>query len=199
MEKEDGTFLVPSQSETERLKIMNAQTVQCRDEKECPSALAKIVINTPKGIGQCTGFLVDENTVMTNGHCLPSEYLPSFKVCKNKIKVLFPKTENEAPETLNCEVIAKYSFGKGKLDYMIFKTSTKSKRKPFKFKRKGVNEGDQLTIWTMSPVDVHNGVISKQNCRAILNTLYFQRLIQLFTHSWRWEIVLQNLAIQVLQ
>lgn len=59
--------------ETEVDRVMNNQNISCAsiDGGPCPDGIARLFIPTPDGsYAQCTGFMIDSNTMITNQHCL---------------------------------------------------------------------------------------------------------------------------------
>ncbi len=58
----------------------------------------------------CQGGLVGEGLFVTNRHCLPPDLLQKGKSCQNRIKIIFPKVDNESSiDLVDCHQVVDFS------------------------------------------------------------------------------------------
>lgn len=79
--------------------MMKDQRVNCFGLGDpCPSSIAKIVSFIPGGDKHCTGFLINNQTLLTAASCLPEDLRGNPGAdCSNRVFILFPET-NGHPE-----------------------------------------------------------------------------------------------------
>lgn len=166
MENDHSTYLSSLSLE----EIIQKHTVSCQNS-ECPEAVAKVIVKSKNRVGQCSGFLVAPNMMMTNGHCLPKAELKSFHQCSDKIAVLFPTTTNATEENARCKKVHRFQHFKTTLDYLIFELDRNVDRKFLKLDQSGVGNMEDFTTWTMNPVSIEHGHFIRKQCKSILNSL----------------------------
>lgn len=150
--------------------VMKDHTVSCQGAN-CPDAIAKVIIKNSRGVGQCSGFLIKKNFVLTNGHCIPKQELKSYHQCNDKIAVLFPTNQKSFEENARCKKVHRYSQGKGKIDYLLFELDRKVDREPLEVKQSGVVNNEKFVAWTMNPVSTTHGHFVKKDCTSLRDTL----------------------------
>ncbi len=141
-------------------------------------------------MGQCTAFLVDDQLLMTNSHCLPKSLKADGANCRANIQVFFPKTDDEPAEAAICEHVvraSKLASSKGPLmertpDYALLKLNRPLKRKFFKLNRGGLEEKTKLVFYSVEPQSYSEirGLIRTRRCTAIQRSVAAPSFIQPF-------------------
>ena len=95
------------------------ETVACREKGCIPSVPLIFARPTPyaKGgsLSHCMGVLVDENTVVASGNCLPNDVAEGKVSCKSRVFVKFPSVDSVLPERgVGCDSIEKFSITESK-------------------------------------------------------------------------------------
>ncbi len=109
-------------------------------------------------IGSCSGFLINEDTLVTAGHCVEtiedcknSYWIFDYKMNKNDTDLRWGKKSN----VYSCQKIIKrklsrkiLGFGKenNKIDYSIIKLNRSTGRRGFKISKSRVHNGQNLTL-----------------------------------------------------
>ena len=62
-------------------KALEQYSVTCEKENDCPESLVRVMVGIEKEdgsyrVGGCTGFLISEDIVVTNAHCVPPKEPP---------------------------------------------------------------------------------------------------------------------------
>lgn len=176
--------------------LMNTAEARCEDSspENCPPGAALLVIrgkmNGEVSLGQCSGFLIDERTVMTNSHCLPEEIRHSGNSCSGKIKFVFPKSGSFESESSECETVLSASQIKNKgesgfgidPDYAVLSLKSSVVRPAFRISRDGISDGMAGRVLALDPASAFRivGVLRVKTCRAIQRSM----LIPSFVHDF---------------
>lgn len=167
------TFSVQA-SEVEASKQVNtqSQTVDYRlkcEKETCHSSVAALVSN----VGVCTAFLVSENTVITNNHCVPAELKTEGASCSGKIKFIFPEMDGYAKEEIDCETIKRISDMSSEtisMDVAIIRLKVTTRRAPLQVSLDGLANGDEVRVIKIDP-DASGGTQKRVTCFALQNSL----------------------------
>jgi len=145
---------------------------------ECPSNVGMIALSeTGRGgaSGQCTGFLIADDIVATNSHCIPDTLKTSFstKDCANHIAIRFlPSSGKE--EIFSCTEVIAYSDHEASTlaqDYAFFRI-TPTGRKVFSIHKGGVKDQESLTISRVTPKEyTFGGTVGKLKCSNVHNSI----------------------------
>ena len=164
-------------------------TCQSKDPASCPEGVGMLAIHTTLGDGQCTAFLVTDQILMTNSHCVPEEIKKPGADCRKNLQMLFPETQDKKAEKVACaEVISASTITHNKSDadflskpdYAILKLARAVSRKPLSLARDGFPEGLKLTAYTVDPQSKTSikGLLYPKTCDAVYETV----LTPGFTH-----------------
>ncbi len=173
----------------EKAKV-NSKVV-CDQSNDCPEAAAYLIVaqktSSGVGVGQCSGFLVGEDIIGTNSHCVVAGQRNKDFACKN-ILVFFPNTKKYGNEMYECEKIIDASEisvieSRGiydpnrslPQDYAFLKLTKKTTRTPLKISYDGFVDGESIAIYATNP-DHHpttdygfTGTLKPRRCNTKYN------------------------------
>lgn len=154
-----------------------SNTVKCLNKKECPEALAKIVGTENGQSWKCTGFLISENILATNKHCLPEALMKNKSAnCAGTLTVHFPETQKAKAENIGCLKVLDFSDDKldgnvVTLDYAFLELDRKLSRAPMKISHAGIKDQEILTFWRVD--EIEDSVVRKDKCTSSYQSLFF--------------------------
>jgi hypothetical protein len=173
----------------DRVNAAKNGTLYCPFSDECQPALALVSVVTPEGIERCTGFLISENQVVTNDHCvskseavLNANEQASNVSCNQLIFVHFAKTNARSQAiTVSCATIQARSFEKGiaSKDYAILKLAQPVRdRMPLKLSSRGFNANEQADIFRVqmdknAQTNTFDGMQTKLECQSSYTTMLY--------------------------
>lgn len=177
-------YYTPEQVSTLEQEL-KAASFSCASYSECPENVGLLYVNTDgnhtqPAIGQCTGFLVADNIVATNSHCVPQPMKNQAAQCDSSMMIRF--TEVEKKQTIfKCKRMIDFSPGGiMNADYAFFEIAPTG-RKPFKIAREGVKDRVPLHVVRVTPLqpntiyptasDRGGRIEVSRLCRAGINTL----------------------------
>ncbi len=173
-------YYTPESDSTLKAELKKA-SFTCNSPVDCPTNVG--LIYTDMGtdyyrptVGQCTGFLVADNIVATNSHCVPELVKLGTKTCSGNIMIrLMPFGATET--VFDCKRLIDFSPVKGlELDYAFFEIAPTS-RQPFKVVRNGIQDRQTLLVPKVSPIPrneysmQHGGTLATAQCKTAMNTL----------------------------
>jgi V8-like Glu-specific endopeptidase len=158
-------------SEEEIQAIMSNQFFECGsvDGSPCPSGVARLFIldkEDAESSSVCTGFMVDNDTMVTNQHCVSS-----LAICRNTYVAIF---DGSSYQENKCKTIIKTLNDGGpkergkKIDVAIIKLEKSFKGKTFAISEKKVYSDDELSVWVID----HTGLADRNS------NPYFSRITQ---------------------
>lgn len=136
---------------------------------ECHSSVAGLVSDT----GLCTAFLVSEDTVITNNHCIPMSIKQEGASCFGKIKFVFPAVNEMKTEEIECESVKRISEMKSDtmaLDIAILRMKKPTQRPPFQVSLDGISDTEDVQVIKINPV-VTGGEMKSVKCYALQDSL----------------------------
>lgn len=152
--------------------IMSYQYFECASleaDKKCPSGVAKLL--TPdqyeeNKFGVCTGFMVDETTMVTNNHCLSTK-----EDCKNTYIAVYNEnggyTQTKCDEVIATEIDYKNPNDRRKSkDYSIIKIKDRIEQKSFSLAQTPSAAGDELSVWVVDHKSQYSSRISQFKCNV---------------------------------
>lgn len=144
-------------------RFSNAR-LDCGIASGCSSQIGLIAIRDDDGsFEQCTGFLIDENTMATAGHCVPQSLRTGF--CSKDIKVRFVND----PKIYSCQKVIAVHGGKDELgpDYAFFDIEDTG-REGFKIAKVGVPHNQALKLVKFTPLSTSEfgARMEKEDCTA---------------------------------
>jgi V8-like Glu-specific endopeptidase len=177
----------------DRVKAAKNGTLYCPFKDECQPAVALISVVTNEGIERCTGFLISDNQVLTNDHCVSKSVAiegtpnqPSNISCKQLIYVHFAKSgKNDEALTVDCQSIQMRSFENGVVskDYAILKlASSVTDRKAVRLSDRGFDANEPATIYRVqmdqnATTRTYDGVQTRLDCQSSYATLLYPALV----------------------
>lgn len=126
--------------------------------------------SSPK-IGQCTGFLIAEDIVATNSHCIPDHLKSSDSRCESKIGIRFLGSSTKK-NIFGCKEIINYSpVGVFDPDYAFFRIE-KTGREPFAINKTGLRDNQPVRVPRVTPLNrSFGGRLEVESCKVGLGTL----------------------------
>lgn len=160
---------------------LQKQELFCGSDRICPSYISKVAIVTKGKLKFCTGFLTEDNIVVTASSCLPEYLRMKDASCKKDITFFFAES-NQKPTRVACKRVMEASPLSGtdpflwRSDVAYLELETPQKRRTVSPSRLGMNHMDQFYIWTVDQIDQIQGIIRKaDDCQSVHKT-YFNPL-----------------------
>lgn len=157
----------------------------CSTSIDCPKNVGLIFSNmdgnnyNPK-IGQCTGFLIAEDIVATNSHCIPDHLKTSSFRCDSQIAIRFLDSSSKK-NIFACKELLKFSpLGIFDPDYAFFRIE-KSGKEPFVINKQGLKDNQPIRVPRITPLNSSiGGRLEIERCKVGLGTLLNYKA----TNSW---------------
>lgn len=156
--------------------VMRGQKLVCEDRGECPSSIAKIVINARKEVKYCTGTLIDNQHLLTSAECLPKNLRINNINCSKSIFFVFAENTEHQSEVVACDKVVFADNNKfpnypelWKSDIALLKLKLPSKRAPLKLNKRGINERF-YKVWKVDTQTDKIGTLTKTNCQILRNS-----------------------------
>lgn len=150
---------------------------RCSDFRNCPENVGLIFVNfegrksNPR-ISQCTAFLISEDTVVTNGHCLPDRLKHRNADCSDQIAVRF-LPQNGKTSVFSCKQVLNSRqdqslFGQ---DYAIIKIEQTPFR-PIPLRTSGLKDNEQIKVAKVTPHSDHRagGRLEVESCKVVIGS-----------------------------
>ena len=170
----------PEISDTE-LELSKQELFCGGTDSACPSYLTKVVILDKNKFKFCTGFLTDDNVVVTASSCLPERLRIKEIGCEGDIFFFFAQS-NEKPLKVGCQKILEVSQLNSKEPYLwrsdiaYIQMDKNVYRRNVSPSRSGMDDMDKFYAWSIDQIDEYQGIIRKsENCQSIHNS-YFNPL-----------------------
>lgn len=154
-----GAREIPVASLEEANRIAQQASLRC--EKECPENVGLLLAKTKTNLLTCTSFLVGDNLLATNSHCLPYE-TKRLHTCEN-MEVVFPATKEFPEQRISCASIEGFSERPTALspDLAILRLSKTTKRNPIPISP--VASGS-LFVKKINPAPGASGFLVEERC-----------------------------------
>ena len=151
------------------LQLMYGAQVSCADLGNCPGSIGMVVSAGGTSAVSCTGFLIDQDKVMTNKHCIRG----IVGDCSSSLRVLFPMSVEFHAETAICSEILNTSVDGSGLDFAIIKLSVPINRDPVGISHQGIHQGFLLRNPRIEvlPGAGLQGELRSTSCRVIQDTV----------------------------
>lgn len=159
---------IPVASLEEANRLAARAALRC--ESDCPENVGLLLAKTKTNLLTCTSFLVGENLLATNSHCLPYE-TKRRNNCEN-MEVVFAATKNFPEERIACASIAGYSPRPNAFspDMAILSLAKPTKRKFAVLSQEG---SETLRVKKINPLENASGVLVEESCRPTPNSYRF--------------------------
>lgn len=138
---------------TEQVQLaMDNQNFSCSsiDGSYCPGGIARLIMHGAAengNTGFCSGFMVSEDTLITNNHCIPSQ-----DVCDKTYIMIY---NGYTYEKTRCSSLVKtlndypVSDNRKKLDVSVIKVKHRYYGSRFGAASKSASNGDKVTAWVV--------------------------------------------------
>lgn len=166
------------ETRVESLKEANAlaklSTIECSLES-CPSAIALSIGTSPTSLLRCTSFLVSEQLVLTNSHCIPSRVKMLPDTCPESMEFVFPAGENLPEERVRCGKLIARTERPNSIspDLALVELAAPVNRKSFEPSPFGIAPNEFLTAWKLAPKNAETFQVQKSICVAKANSYRF--------------------------
>ncbi len=125
----------------------------CSSDGECPNNVGLIEVKKSTSLGQCTGFLIADDIVATNKHCIPKHIQYPGASCGNNISIRF-LAPNQDKQTFKCQsIISVNEEDKVRavgFDYAFFKIAS-TNIIPFQISKDSVNNNSTIKTFKVTP------------------------------------------------
>lgn len=185
-------YYTPEYDSTLKVEMKKA-SFTCNSPVDCPKNVGLIYSDMGTDyfrptISQCTGFLVADNIVATNSHCVPELVKQGIKACSGNIMIrLMPS--GAAETVFDCKRLIDFSAVRGlEFDYAYFEVAPTG-RQPFKVARNGIQDRQSLLVSKVSPIErssystAHGGTLASVQCTAALNSLLNLNSVSPWSHT----------------
>lgn len=147
----------------------------CRSH-ECPENVGLLYLNfsgdfyRPE-IGRCTGFLVKNDMVATNSHCIPKDIRYDNAYCEGDLAIRFMRADGK--ESIHeCKGILEFSeletIGQ---DYAFFKIEP-TDIKPITIAQNGLKDNSTIKLASVTPMkDTLGEILTVKPCRVVVGSL----------------------------
>lgn len=180
---EDSSLYYP-QSFSSLEQELKSTDFNCDSSDQCPENVGLIYMNTNGSdyspqIGRCTGFLVQDNIVGTNSHCIPDHLRGYRNSCSGQIAIRF--MNKGSTNVFDCvELLDNSPLGVYDADYAFFKIKSTG-IKPLTISQSGIKDNQNISIARVTPSrSTLGGTLSVDSCRVALGSLLNLKA----TNSW---------------
>lgn len=153
------------------------------NDGNCNPSLGMLVNTTDRSVGLCSAFLVTNQIIATNSHCIPKDIKSNLqnktaRRCQNRIWVFFPQTGNYAEEQIECDTLLHYSAIEDNRvlpDFAFLLLKSTTQRPSLAVSTQGFENEKFYELLKIDPVVNHgipSGYMRKTQCQAIYDTLY---------------------------
>lgn len=169
-----AAYTIPVETLEKGQQIAQEALLECGED--CSPSVGLLAFATPKKAGQCSAFLVGEDIVATNSHCVPEDLKEPGTSCKNRLWMHFA-ADGSKETTIACDRILydskNYQGITDQPDYAYIKLAKASSRPALRITRDGFPEGATMSIQKVNPVKGAGRMKGKQQrveCRAVQNS-----------------------------
>lgn len=173
--EESATSLVRvlhTASLTESLSVARNAQLHCADPADCPAAVGLLVsVGTdPNVVSTCTSFLVGEDLLLTNSHCLPSAVKMLPDLCAERVSVVF--TDGRS---FRCAALLRASERPNAIspDLAVLRLEKKTGLRPLGLDRAGVEINRQYLAYKIDPGSGASGELVAQRCLSVPGSYRF--------------------------
>jgi hypothetical protein len=166
--------VIEAKNITEANAMLAKSSLRCADPAQCPESLALFVAREgDTQLFTCTSFLVAEDLVLTNSHCLPSSVRMLPDLCDENIHFVLPATGPFPEERIACKELVGFSERPNAIspDLALLRLARATKRNFLRIDRAGIPDQALLKTWKIDPVEgAASGLIRKETCRSVFGS-----------------------------
>lgn len=175
---------LPQLSLEEAQATAKSAVVKCVDSVDCNPSIGMLSMagQDPQGgwgAIKCTGSLIDRNLVLTNAHCIPLDLRKKAnQPCKDRIWMTFAPSGKFPAEQADCKKIIYVSQDSPDTslpDYALIELSSGLTRPFLSVDRKGIKEGEPLSVHRVTPLDsesIFGGIQNSVECDPYFAPLF---------------------------
>jgi hypothetical protein len=172
------SFIQPlDPTSTEIEAYMAKQALTCEGGQSCPNYIAKVVVNVGGGkYRHCTGFLIEDDVLVTSASCLPALLRLNGQDCSKDVFFFFAQPFYIS-QRVGCREVIQASdsnLSDPKLardDLAFLRISSPLRfRRQLRISRDGISNGERVSIAAVEQVDEQNGFIRTMDCPAALGS-----------------------------
>lgn len=136
-----------------------------------------VVSKAGEGVNICTGFLLYEDVIVTNSHCIPENINKTNTQIDKDVGIIFPKTKDKKEEKIyGTKILLSYKLtdspSNSKDDLAVIKLEQKTNRKLFEVDGSGFENNEIIELYN---VDYKKGnkfaKIEYKKCKVLYNTI----------------------------
>jgi hypothetical protein len=167
-------FKIPLTDSSEAQKLAAQGQVTCKDPEKCSDSVAMVVSAEERSINLCSGFMVSDDVLVTNSHCIPAALRGQDSPCRDKIHFYFPRTSKFEARHADCGKIVFASLvdlpdqymGP---DYAFVRLDQPSGRPKLEISTEGLAEAAPVSVVRMTPKSAVSpvGEIDTTQCRVV--------------------------------
>jgi hypothetical protein len=176
-EDEDPINKVRPLVDNDFTKLVKDQELVCNQDN-CPEYLVQVYIKDDlnSSINTCSGFVVNEDYILTSAQCIPENLSQDGIDCSSNIYSIFQKSTGQEP--IECESIEKISFiahqsepATWPSDFALLKMSRKIESiKGLTLSDEGMEEGTDVEVWGVKRVGQQLSYVESDTCDVVWNS-----------------------------
>ena len=184
--KKDGfskssTNIIQTESMIESKVKLDVSDSRCMEKNNCSPSVGLLVAASEKYVETCTAFLITDDVVATNAHCIPKDLRDLKEECNDRITLDFPETNTYPREIVKCSQVLEVSKitnrFKGNADFAFIKLARKIRRPILEISQKGFDADsyEDFSIIKMEPHNMESGLPGgfqqEETCRYTPNSM----------------------------
>lgn len=160
---DSGKNAAVMETELDVATILQSQEFGCAplSGSVCPEGIGRVFIQSAQRSGEfilCTGFLVGEDLLATNGHCLREE-----EECPRTF-VTFPNGKNARCSTIVRTYYDEEDFFNGR-DLTLIRLDQNLGIRPIDIDRESVQRNEEYSVWVMDHFSIMTARLTEFECR----------------------------------
>jgi hypothetical protein len=182
-------------------RLLSKESLSCDAAMDCPKGIAKLISikeavdsfePNVRYADRCTSFLVGQDILATNSHCLPSEIRHAGADCSGKIFAIYPdKGAFSCKKVLHAEQVPFDSISMRSDFALLLMEKSPSDAEIFAVSKQGFTDGQVVEHYSISNTGA-SGFVRKQTCETAQNTY----LLPTFTHRFFPRVTLAGCEVQ---
>ncbi len=159
---------IPTKNEAQAVALLKEANLKCQGF-DCIEGVGMFLATRPNALLTCTAFLIEEDIVATNSHCIPSVVKDLPDLCASKIQILFPGGKSFSEERIACKELLGFSERPNAIspDLALIKLEKKTNRKPIPISRAGIFSDKPHSSIKVNPGSGASGILVKQDCTLV--------------------------------
>ena len=170
---------IPAASKLDAGGIALTGELKCLNPQEChPSVGMLVIIIGGRPVANCTAFLVDDDLIATNRHCLPRDLQKTGARLEGRAQVVFAASDSVSSESIALsEVVNSSEFFRADQaiapDYAIVRLKRVANRQPLTISSEGFSNGQVLEVVKMNPIAARDatGELRTSKCRVVFGSM----------------------------